>query len=207
MKKIVFLWVLLISVAAMGQNDEAYVDGLTKQFTEKLESRGVMQYFTAKRYCSGQIEMFQIGRDKKWCTSKATYYQVYVVWKEDDQVHLKKIDNCSLYFSVALEDSVLFDFFVTHVRALKAEVVKNYISASYTGIPELSKKPQPCFRSFSFTENGESAGPTYNLFHVNPEGKADNLNYNYNSALKVIELDALLDSVLADYEVTMRRQI
>ena len=83
---------------------------------------------------------------------------------------------------------MLFDFFVTHAQALKSEEVKNYKSASYTGIPELRKKPQPCFRSFSFTENGETAGPTYNLFHVNPEGKTDNLNYNYNSTLKVIDM-------------------
>jgi hypothetical protein len=207
MKKIAVLWVLLVSLSTIAQNDEAYVDGLTQEFTTKLESRGLTQYFTAKRYCMGRIEMFQIGRDKKWCTSKGTYYEVYVVWKEEDQVHLKKIDNCSMYYSVALEDSRLFDFFESNVQALKTEAVKHYKSASYNGIPVLRKKPQPCSRSYSFTENGETARQTYNLFAVNPEAEADNINYNYNSGLKVIELDALLDNVLADYKVTMRRQI
>ena len=207
MKKIVFLWVLLASVIAMGQNDEAYVDELTQEFMEKLEERGLTQYFTAKRYCSGKIEMFQIGREKKLCASKGTYYQVYVVWKEEDRVRIKKIDNCSLYYSVTLEDSVLFDFFVTNSETLRSETVKNYKSASYTGIPELRKKPQPCYRNFTFTENGETSEQTYNLFDVSPEGEADNVNYEYNSQLKVIELDALMNAVLADYEVNMRRQI
>lgn len=198
---------LLVCVSAMGQNDEAYVDELTQEFTEKLTARGLTQYFTAKRYCSGKIEMFQIGREKKWCTSKGTYYQVYVVWKEEGRARIKKIDNCSLYYTVPLEDSGLFDFFEIHAEALRTETVKNYKSATYTGTPELRKKPQPCFRSFTFTENGASSEQTYNLYDVSAEGRTDNLNYEHNSQLKVIALDALLDAVLADYEVNMRRQM
>lgn len=207
MKKIIVLLALFAIYGAKGQNDEAYVDQLTHDFTMKLEERGITNYFTTKRYCSGKIEMFKIGREKKLCASKGTYFSVYVVWKEEDNVKLKKIDNCSLFYSVTLEDTNLHDFFATNMEALRSETVKNYKSASYTGIPEKRKKPQPCYRSFGFTEGGETISQTYNLFNVSADGATDNVNYEHNSQLKVIELDALMDAVLADYEVNLRRQI
>ncbi|MEM7186583.1 MAG: hypothetical protein AAF466_07980, partial [Bacteroidota bacterium] len=111
MKKLVLLVTLLVGTFSMAQNDEAYVDEQTSKFTQKLNERGISDYFVTKRYCSGKIEMFQIGKEMKLCTSKGTYYQVYVVWKEEGQEYIKKIDNCGLFYSVELPGSELYDFY------------------------------------------------------------------------------------------------
>jgi hypothetical protein len=205
MKKVLIICTLLLTVGAFAQNDEAYVDTLTTEFTEKLVERNITQFFTVKHYCSGKIEMFQIGKEKKMCSSKGTYYKVFVVWKEDDTVRIKKIDNCGLFYSVSLTDTDLFDFFDQNQDALASEEVKKYKSATYTGKPELRKQPQPCFRSFRFTEAENTTGITYNLFDLSNE--KDNLNFEHNSQRKAVLLDAKLDAILATSEGTMRRQL
>jgi len=205
MKKVLIICTLLMTVGAFAQNDEAYVNDLTQEFTGKLVTRNITQFFTVKHYCSGKIEMFQIGKERKMCSSKGTYYKVFVVWKEEDTVHVKKIDNCGLFYSVALTDTDLFDFFEQNQTDLASEEVLQYKSASYTGTPELRKQPQPCFRSLSFTEAGNTSEVSYNLFDLSNE--KDNLNYEHNNGRKAVMLAEKLDSILATSEGKMRRQI
>ena len=205
MKKVLIICTLLLTIGAFGQNDEAYVDGLTQEFTQKLVERNITQYFTIKHYCSGKIEMFQIGKERKMCSSKGTYYKVFVVWKEEDNVHVKKIDNCGLFYSIPLTDTAIYDFFDQNKSDLASEEVKQYKSATYTGTPELRKQPQPCFRSFSFTEAGNTSVVSYNLFDLSNE--KDNLNFEYNNQRKAVLLDAQLETLLATSEGNMRRQI
>lgn len=205
MKKIVLLSAICITSLGFGQNDEGYVDDLTQEFTQKLGERNITNYYTVKRYCSGRIEMFKLpGRV---CTSKGTYFEVYVVWKEEDGAFIKKIDNCSLYYSVRLSDDKLYDFFISNRHALESEVVKKYKSATYSGEPELRKKPQPCFRSFQFTEGETTYSKSYNLFDISNDSDGENLNYEFNNRLKVVILDSMLDEVLAVSEDKMKRQI
>lgn len=205
MKKVLIICTLFLTISVFGQNDEAYVNDLTQEFTQKLQERNITQFFTVKHYCSGKIEMFQIGKERKMCSSKGTYYKVFVVWKEEDIVHVKKIDNCGLFYSISLPNTDLFDFFQENQTHLASEEVKQYKSASYTGTPELRKQPQPCFRSFSFTEAGNTSEVSYNLFNLSNE--KDNLNYEHNNGRKVVLLDAKLNTILANSEGSMRRQI
>ena len=205
MKKILFLLAMCITAICFCQNDEGYVDDLTLEFTKKLTERNITNYFTVKRYCSGSIEMFKLP--ERICTSKGTYFEVYVIWKEEDGSFIKKIDNCSLYYSVVLSDNKLYDFFISNRNALESEEVKNYESATYSGKPELRKKPQPCFRSFQFTEGETTFSKSYNLFDISNDSDGKNLNYDFNSQLKVVRLDNMLDEVLAVSEEKMKRQI
>ncbi len=205
MKKIIFLLAIFFTSLGFGQNDEGYVDELTLEFTKKLTERNITNYYTVKRYCSGRIEMFKLP--KRICTSKGTYYELYVVWMEKNGAFVKKIDNCSLYYSVPLSDSKLYDFFISNLTALKSEEVRNYKSATYSGKPELRKKPQPCFRSFQFTNGETTFSRSYNLFDISNDSDGKNLNYEFNSQLKVVLLDAMLDVVLAISEEKMKRQI
>jgi hypothetical protein len=205
MKKIIFLLAICFTSFGFGQNDEVYVDELTLAFTKKLTERNITNYYTVKRYCSGRIEMFKLP--ERICTSKGTYYEVYVVWMEEYGAFIKKIDNCSLYYSVRLSDNKLYDFFNSNLTALKSEDVRNYKSATYSGKPELRKKPQPCFRSFQFTNGEATFSKRYNLFDISNDSDGKNLNYEFNSQLKVVILDAMLDAVLAISEEKMKRQI
>ena len=205
MKKILFLLAMCITTICFCQNDEAYVDQLTLEFVKKLTERNVTNYYTVKRYCSGRIEMFKLP--ERVCTSVGTYFVVYVVWQEEDGAFIKKIDNCSLYYSVALSDSELYDFFISKRHALESEEVKKYKSDTYSGKPELRKKPQPCFRSFKFTEGETTYSKSYNLFDISNDSDGKNLNYEFNSQLKVVMLDSMLHEVLAVSEEKMKRQI
>ncbi|MEM7186790.1 MAG: hypothetical protein AAF466_09040, partial [Bacteroidota bacterium] len=97
-------------------------------------------------------------------------------------------------------------FYESNRAELLSEEVKQYKSASYTGTPELRKNPQPCFRQFAFLKEDEPINKTYNLYDLE-NGDGDNLNYDFNSQLKMIELDALIDEVLSAKEAFMKRQI
>jgi len=205
MKNVFIICALLMAGLMHGQNDEAYVDELVQQFKQKLTERSITDFYTIKRYCSGKIEMFQIGKERKMCSSKGTYYRVFVVWKEEGVARIKKIDNCGLFYTVPLADTELYDFFDQNRAALASEKIKQYKSASYTGKPELRKQPQPCYRSFAFTAAEVTNEVSYNLFDIsNPE---DNTNYEYNNSRKAVELDAKLDAVLDQKEARMKRQI
>lgn len=205
MKNVFFLLMFCFVFTAWGQHDEAHVDELTQEFKQKLTDRGVSSYFSAKRYCSGRIEMFKIG--DTMCTSKGTYYEVYMIWQEEGQAFLKKIDNCGLYYSVELEDGSIYDNFISQVSDLIIEEVKHYKSESYTGKPALRKKAEPCFRKYQFTYGENSFSKSYNLFDISNASDGRNLNYDHNQSLKVVKLDAKLDELLAKYEVGMRRQL
>jgi len=144
---------------------------------------------------------------ERMCTSKGTYFEVYVVWMEENGAFIKKIDNCSLYYSTALLDNKLYDYFISNSNALEHEKVKNYKSSTYTGKPELRKNPQPCFRSFQFTQGETTFSSSYNLFDISNDSDGVNLNYESNIQLNVVILDAMLDEVLAVSEEKMKRQI
>lgn len=207
MKNILILIAFLATYSAIAQNDEAYVDELTQEFTKKLMDRGIDDFFISKQYCSGKIEMFLIGEDKKRCTSKGTYFEVYVVWQEDEVSRIKKIDNCGLFYSEELLDDALITFFESNAAALKTEEVKKYKSSTYSGKPELRKTPQPCHRNYTFTESGVSQSKRYNLFDISNDSDGSNLNFEYNNNLKMVQLDAMLKSVLTNLDGKMRRQL
>ncbi len=191
MKYIILFLCILGTAVTQAQNDKAYVEGLIQEFTQKLNDRGIHDYFIAQHYCSGKIEMFQI--DGKMCVTKDTYVETYVLWKEDEQSFLKKIDNCGLFHSVTLADDALYDYYLSNREAIKTETVKKYRSENYDGKPASSRKVQPCFRSYALGAKGEGAQGTYNLFDVsNTSEEGANTNYSFNSNLKVVQLNELL---------------
>lgn len=206
MKKIVLLFMLLPVVAAFAQNDEAYVDGLVLEFTGSLESRGIATYFTAKRYCLGQIEMFQV-ENGRMCSSKGTYFEVYVVWKEADGVAMiKKIDNCGLFFSLPLEDSGLYDVFQNNAAMLKDENVKPYEVANPENNPILATAVHPCRRSYAFNWEGDRVKKEYKLYDLTNESKQQNMNFESNNELTIVGLDKMLDDTVLSLDSQFRRQ-
>lgn len=199
MRYIIFFLCMMSSVALQAQNDKGHVKNLTDEFTQKLQERGIRDYSVSQHFCSGRIEMFKI--DGKVCTSKDTYIEVYVLWKEDGQSFLKKIDNCGLFHSVILPDNSLYDFFQTNSGVMMTERVKNYRSENYTGTPQSRKNTQPCFRSIHLDDDGKSYGTYFNLFDIgNSSDSGKNLNYEYNQQLKIVQFDALLSEEIGRHQ-------
>ena len=199
MKKLIIAVVLLISIASFSQNDEAYVDGLVSEFTEKLEQRNIKEYFYTKRHCLGNIQMFQMPQGRM-CSSKGTYFETYVVWKEDNgKTMLKKFDNCGIFTSVEIisDDIILF---VQENDKLLKRAVKKYEVANPENAPTLSTKIHPCSREFKFTSGTVSYGQAYKEFYLTNESKYPNINFDYNKSLKVVELDAMMSEIIGTFD-------
>ena len=206
MKKSFIVFLLMISTGLAAQNDEAYVDTQVNGFTASLEKRGISTYYTVKRFCLGEIEMFQLSNGKM-CSSKGTYYEVYVLWKEiDGGTMIKKLDNCGLFFSLPLPDPAIYEAFLSNVSRLQAEAVKPYEVANPENSPTLSTKVHPCRRTYSFKEGENSFNKSYKLYDLTNESKQKNLNYDYNNGLLIVELDKLLDTVIGMLDSQFRRQ-
>ncbi|PKA84028.1 hypothetical protein ATE92_2198 [Ulvibacter sp. MAR_2010_11] len=188
-----------------GQHDLAYVDLTTAEFVTSLKGRDINSWFVTKRYCNGTIEMFKL-EDGSMCTSKETYYAVYVFWMDEGKPMIKKIDNCGMYYSLELPDTSVHTFFETHEDELRMGEVKNYETAVASDGPTLRTNAYPCYRQFQFTTSHDTFGQTYHTFDLTNEAKNLNIHYDYNSTLKVVELDGMLDDVIGEMESKFRRQ-
>jgi hypothetical protein len=195
MKTIVFFLSLFIAVSCFSQNDEAYVNQLTNEFATNLQERGITHFFSTKHYCSGTIEMFMI--DGEMCTSKETYYEVYIFWQEDGRSLMKKIDNCGLFRTVLLSNDSVFKFVATNLEELKVNEVKEYKSSTESDGPELSAPVEPCFRDFTFWNDEERFEKSFNLFHLTNKFEGDNLNFDYNQSLAIVRLNSKVKAFIS----------
>ncbi len=205
MKNVIIAIALVFSSLSMAQNDEAYVESLVSEFTSKLESRNITSWFVNNRYCSGTIEMFQLDNGRM-CTSKGTYVEAYLFWKDEGKPMIKKFDNCGMYYSLELSNAEAIEFLYANVSDLESGIVKKYNSESLDGTPKLRTEVHNCFRDFKFAVENDSFGQTYNLFDLTNDSESPNTNFEYNNNLKVVKLDKLLDSFITEMEPKFRRQ-
>ena len=205
MKKLLLVLLMTISIQLGAQNDEAYVDELVSEFTVKLEERGITNWYSNKRFCTGSIEMFQM-ENGKMCTSKGTYFEVYVLWTENGTTMIKKIDNCGLFYSVPLKNNELMEFVNTNYLDLQLNHVKPYKADNISGIPTSRTKVQPCKRSYVFKKNGGEMKQNYNLYDLTTSEEHPNTNYDHNKEMKIVALDAKLNNVIKALEVKFKRQ-
>jgi hypothetical protein len=197
--------IFFIGMHTYSQNDEASVNSMVDEFTAKLESRGINNWFYNKRYCLGSIEMFKM-EDGSMCTSRGTYYAVYLVWNEEEGTMIKKFDNCGMYYSLPLEDRSLMEAALMYKEQLQNEEVLKYDSANYTGQPEQRTKVQPCHTAFTFSIDDSTFSKEYNLYHMTTDAKDPNKNYNHNSSLKIRSMELKMDEVIEKMEPKFRRQ-
>ncbi|MBZ0328632.1 MAG: hypothetical protein K8F54_13575 [Altibacter sp.] len=205
MKYLLMGLTLMFCSVLIAQHDEAYVEDLVSEFTKKLAEREIDTWFSNKRYCKGAIEIFTL-EDGSLCSSKETYFQVYLFWMDEGKPMIKKFDNCGRYYSLELQDASLLDFFQNNKEALKSGLVKNYQAKSISGVPKLNTETYPCSRGFQFKTAGDWFGQTYNLFDLSNDSDSSNMNADYNNALEIVALDALLDKTIEAMEPKFRRQ-
>jgi hypothetical protein len=98
------------------------------------------------------------------------------------------------------------EFFENNKDGLKNGLVKTYQAKSITGIPKLNTETYPCSRSFQFKTADDWFGQTYNLFDLSNDSDSSNMNSEYNNALEVVALDALLDATIEAMEPKFSRQ-
>ncbi len=204
MRSILLMLLMGLGTITWAQNDEKYVDDLSNEFISKLAERGITDVVSSKRHCSGAIEMFQI--DGKICTSKGSYYEIFLVWKDEDNSFIKKIDNCGLFLSVPLESDTIVSYMKQNISDIKTEEVKKYKLENAASEPTLRTSVQPCFRNIRTTHGETTVEIIYNLFDVSNDGSEENLNYGYNNALNVVILDNMISEAIQKNQNKFRRQ-
>lgn len=206
MKKYILIAFLLLSVVASSQNDEAYVDMLVTEFTAKLEQRGITNWLYTKQFCIGSNEMFMM-EGGKMCSSKDTYYEVYVVWKEEGKVMIKKIDNCGLFYSLELQDDSALVYLESHFTAIQEQEIRPYKGQNTTGTPELRTSVEPCRRNYYFKTSEQAFAKKINPYDLSAGTSNPNINFEYNSGLSLTKFDSKLSAVIEAVEDSFRRQM
>ena len=206
MKNVLLGVLLLLGTIGYAQHDEAYVVELVSEFTTSLKKRNINTYLLSKRYCEGSIEMFKL-ENGRMCSSKGTYYSVYLFWEEGDKAMIKKIDNCGLFYSLELNDNNVMAFVKQHTNEIKNNPVKPYKMATAASGPISSTEIHSCKREIAYQDEiTNSFEQSYRLFDLTNDAKEANLNYTSNNNLKVVELDQLMGTVIEQMEKNFRRQ-
>ena len=206
MKNVLLGVLLLLSSLSFAQHDETYVDKLVSEFTTSLKSRDINTHLLSKRYCQGRIEMFKL-ENGSMCSSKGTYYAVYLFWEEEGKSMIKKIDNCGLFYSLELNDNNVMAFINRYKSEIKSNPVKPYKMTTTASGPILSTEIHACNREIEFSDTPDvSFEQSYRLFDLTNDAKEANLNYVFNNKLKVVELDQLMGAAIEQMENKFRRQ-
>jgi len=205
MKNIMLLLFGFFTFFGNAQNDKAAVDKMVSEFTKSLENRDIDEYFYMNKFCIGTTEMFKL-KDGRMCVSKGTYYQVFILWKEEGQAMIKKIDNCGMYFSLPLSNFEAIEFVDNNRNQLKKGTVKKYEVENPENIPLNRSKVHSCLREFQFFIENNSFGQSYNLYDLTNESKYKNINFESNNKLEIVSLEKLLSNTISKMEPDFRRQ-
>ena len=203
-----YLFVFIFSLISLGikaQHNKEHVDKLVSDFTKSLESRDIVNYFYMYQYCNGTVKIFRLS-DGTSCTSKETYYKVYVFWREDNETLIKKIDNCGMFFSLPVVNDEILNFITENIQQLK-EKVKPYEVENPENVPAKQSTIHACSKMFQFKINDESFGQSYNLYQLTNESKYKNLNFEYNNNLKIVEFEKIINTEVNGMEPKFRRQL
>lgn len=202
MKKLILFFFFPLFV--MAQNDEDFVDRLVMQKTAELEIQGNRHFFTRKEYCVGHIEMFTMP-DGSLCTSKSTYYAVYVFWKEgDDGLRIQKFDNCGAYIPVAVPYIRKLSRITQNKEALAKEEIKAYESEEKDQDPYGNMEVESCQKEYFFSLNGSVFEKRFHNYDITEDSRFKNKNASHNRSLQLIHLEKELAATIKNLETKGR---
>ena len=200
MKKIVFFFVFLVPSICFAQNDEGFVDALVSQKMAELEMQENPEYFFRKDYCDGNIQMF-IMSDGNRCSSKSTYYSVYVFWNEDkDNWKFQKFDNCGSFKPATISINKTMAKVLKDKQALKTEEVKPYKTEKVDNNAYGNMSVESCHKEYKFVFEGKVYEKSFKEFDLTDDSKNKNVNADYNNSLNVIKLDHEISEIVKNFE-------
>lgn len=196
MKKILFILILMIASFGYSQNDESFVNSIVAQKFAELEMQGTPAYFYKKDFCEGNTQIFSLP-DGKICSASPTYYEVYVFWKESDEVlRIQKFDNCGVYrpFSIAIQKSLgkLLD----NLKAIKTETVQPYEGEKVDNNAFGNMAVKDCNKEYKFVLGKDTFEKSFKEFDLTNDSKYKNIHAESNNSLKLVELDKELSETI-----------
>ncbi len=200
MKKILLFFTLIIAAIGFAQNDEAFVDNQVSQKMAELELQQNPEYFFRKDYCEGNIQMFNLP-DGKLCTSKSTYYSVYLFWKEDENImKLQKFDNCGSFIPISISRKKTIEKIFKNKQALKQGEVKPYEGEKIDENAFGNMSVKSCHKEYKFVFDGKPFEKSFREFDLTSDSKYKNVNAEHNNSLELIKLDILISEMFKDME-------
>lgn len=200
MKKTLLLFTFFMIAVGFAQNDEAYVDSMVAQKMAELELQQNPEYFFRKDYCDGNIQMFNLP-DGRLCSSKSTYYSVYVFWKEDkDIIKLQKFDNCGSFMPITLSRKKTFEKIFKEIEALRQGEVKPYKGEKVDTQAFGNMSVQSCHKEYRFVFDGKPFEKKFREFDLTNDSKYKNVNAEHNNSLELIKLDAVISEMVKNLD-------
>lgn len=191
---------LILAAIGFAQNDEAFVDNQVSQKMAELELQENPEYFFRKDYCEGNIQMFNLP-DGKLCTSKSTYYSVYLFWKEDEDImKLQKFDNCGSFIPISISRKKTIEKIFKDKQALKQGEVKPYEGEKNDENAFGNMSVKSCHKEYKFVFDGNSFEKSFREFDLTNDSKYKNVNAEHNNSLELIKLDILISKMFKDME-------
>jgi hypothetical protein len=193
MKNAILLLLVLISSSCASKksiyrkvNTKYKFSEIVKQFDKKN-----LNYIGLKKKCVGGVLKEPNKNDCKQCYSKNN---IYIFWTDNKKSYVQKFDNCSEFNIIEIFDFKPGEFLKNNTEKLQTEKVGKYKIAKGT----YASASHSCFRSF-FLNDGKSKYE--NKYDVNDlTGKNDNLNYQINNNLKLVELEKILNGIIKKLE-------
>tara|TARA_R110002049_G_scaffold270617_2_gene447642 strand:+ start:8696 stop:9322 length:627 start_codon:yes stop_codon:yes gene_type:complete len=196
LKLIVFL---LIPIALFGQNQAFKIDSLL-----------------SKRISELNVE--KIGFTRKSCTGYGVNSTGYIIWEKDSIIKLQKIDfieypneELKIYQPIELETDFFFFNFEENRTILESDKDLKHFQVKVDDEQEFGtvstgyiQTSHSCYRNIYAKSNKFEYQKLFDYFDLfdslkNSETEK-NINYEFNNALKIIELDILINKELKRIE-------
>ena len=162
-----------------------------QNITESFDAKH-LSYIGLKKYCVGSIRLNELSpKDCENCLSKN---DIYVIWNDNGKSFIQKFDNCSEFNIVEIFDFEPIEFLKNNSTELQAESVKKYQVDEDT----YSTFSHSCFRNYVLKDEQTKFEKEFDVYNLT--GEKDNLNFNTNNKLKLIQLDKKLNEIISKLE-------
>jgi hypothetical protein len=189
---ILLILVLILSSCASKKSIDRKVNTkykfseIVKQFDKKN-----LNYIGFKKKCVGGVLKEPNKNDCKQCYSKNN---IYIFWTDNEKSYVQKFDNCSEFNIIEIFDFKPSEFLKNNTEKLQTEKVRKYKIDKDT----YASASHSCFRSFLLNDGKSKYENKYDFNDLT--GKNDNLNYQINNNLKLVELEKILNGIIKKLE-------
>lgn len=208
MKTFINTFLLLVSISIFAQKYENKLDSLIPAISSKLIKKGITEFFFLSDNC--RIELSGENIDTGEITEMPyNEFKVYVFIKNGNKISVQKFDNYNprnklkAYNPTILNNFKGFDIINKYSKKIKLEKVKNYGMYS-NGKKALIDFAVNCFTKFNFFQKSNTFQNEFFIMDIekstNSNVENENINFKYNSRLKLIKLFRLCEIEIENME-------
>lgn len=206
MKYYIVFITLMINVYGYSQEKSVFVNKKVDDFITNLSLKEVDKIIVSDTYTSSMsayeenclIPVFE-KVDITSVKNHSDYFTYFVIWTNNDQVFIKKIDFCTEYEVISFENKDLelkiknADFNAIY----KEDILPNQYIEDGIAYYNLSScgTPEEIFFYSKEIKFSKSINYSNNL------SKENNINYKYNSELDLVQLDDLVTNVIKEFDM------